>query len=703
MLPALRQDLALHPGPDAPDGSPTWTLHDPASNRFFALSWPAFEMLARWGLGSVEAMLASIHAETTLQVGEPDVHGLLQMLSGNHLLVAASAQDSQRLGAQARAQHLSAGQWLLKNYLFFRLPLLRPMHWLQRMSPWVRWAYQPAFWGGVALLWLLGGILSARRWDEFTHTFTSYGSWDGLLAVGVALSVAKVLHELGHAFTATRYGCRVPTMGVAFLVMWPVLYTDTNEAWKLRSRRQRLAIGAAGMLSELALASVALLLWHLLPDTPAWGPVRSGAFLLATTTWLLTVAINASPFMRFDGYFLLSDALNMPNLHERSFALARWWLRERLFGWGLPTPETLPPARHAGLIVFALMTWLYRLLLFFGIALLVYHAFFKALGLALMAVELGWFIARPVWREMRVWWQAREAMRWNRASRRSALLAGLGLLALVWPWQGVVQAPAVLGALQAQAVYAPYASQLMSPLPAAGQSFQAGQPLLQLRSPELTVRLQQAQAIEQQLQWQLSQQAFDPQLMAAGAALRKRWESAAAEVAGLQAEIQRLTLQAPFDARVAESNEDARPGSWVPAGERLLMLVGPTGSKVDAYVDEAALASLSPGLPARFVPSALEQPSVQCRVERVDPVQLSQLDAPVLASVHGGDIAVQKAHDGRLLPLQPVFRVRLEHCDRTQPPLMELPGRAELQGERRSWLGRGWRWAVALWQRESAL
>ena len=320
-----------------------------------------------------------------------------------------------------------------------------------------------------------------------------------------------------------------------------------------------------------------------------------------------------------------------------------------------------------------------------------------------MAVELGWFIARPVWREMRVWWQAREAMRWNRASRRSALLAGLGLLALVWPWQGVVQAPAVLGALQAQAVYAPYASQLMSPLPAAGQSFQAGQPLLQLRSPELTVRLQQAQAIEQQLQWQLSQQAFDPQLMAAGAALRKRWESAAAEVTGLQAEIQRLTLQAPFDARVAESNEDARPGSWVPAGERLLMLVGPTGSKVDAYVDEAALASLAPGLPARFVPSALEQPSVQCRVERVDPVQLSQLDAPVLASVHGGDIAVQKAPDGRLLPLQPVFRVRLEHCDRTQPPLMELPGRAELQGERRSWLGRGWRWAVALWQRESAL
>jgi len=702
-LPPLRQDLALHPGPDAADGTPTWTLHDPASNRFFALSWPAFELLSRWALGSVQAVVAAVNRETTLKVGDTDLIGLLQMLQGNHLLVAAGPQDTQRLAANAQALKLSPGQWLLKNYLFFRLPLLRPMHWLQRMSRRVRWAYSPAFWACIAALTVLGLGLASRRWDEFTHTFTSYASWEGLLAIGLALSVAKVLHELGHAFTATRYGCRVPTMGVAFLVMWPVLYTDTNEAWKLTSRRQRLAIGAAGMASELALAAVALVAWSVLPATPAWGPVRSGAFLLATTTWLLTVAINASPFMRFDGYFLLSDAVNLPNLHERAFALARWWMRERLFGWGEAPPERFSPTRQRWLIAFAFATWLYRLVLFFGIALLVYHAFFRALGLVLMAVELGWFIARPVWRELKAWFQHRDGLRWNRASRRTALFAAAGLVVLLWPWQTTVRAPAVLGALQSQALYAPYATQVVGTLPRPGQPVKAGQPLLQLRSPELAARLAQAQAREQQLQWQLSQQPFDERLMEAGAALRKHWEAAAAEVAGLQDEIRRLTLTAPFDGTVAEAAEDAPAGAWIPAGERLLQLVGPQGSKADAFVDEAALPAIAEGQPATFIPSAPEQAAVHCRVARVDVVQLAHLDTPAVGSPYGGDIPAQRAPDGRLLPLQPTFHVRLEHCDRALPPRSELPGIARLQGERRSLAEQGWRWLAALWQRESAL
>ena len=97
---------------------------------------------------------------------------------------------------------------------------------------------------------------------------------------GLLFSV--VLHEMGHALTARHFGCRVPAMGVAFLVMVPVLYTDTNDAWKLQSRRARLLIGAAGMLAELTLAVWATLLWCFLPD----GPLRAGVFLLASTTWI---------------------------------------------------------------------------------------------------------------------------------------------------------------------------------------------------------------------------------------------------------------------------------------------------------------------------------------------------------------------------------------------------------------------------------
>lgn len=704
MLPPLREDLGLHPGPDALDGSPTWTLHDPASHRFFSLSWPAFELLSRWGLRDPSAVLTAVHRDTPLRVTEHDLQSLLDMLRSNHLLVASDAQNTEQLARHAAATRMSPGQWLLKHYLFFRVPVLQPMRWLQRSSRWVRWAFQPAFWAGCLALMLLGLVLAGRRWDEFSHTLTSYASWQGLLAVGLALSAAKVLHELGHAFTATHFGCRVPTMGVAFLVMWPVLYTDTNEAWKLTSRRQRLWVGAAGMLSEMALASVALVAWSLLPDTPAWAPIRSGAFLLATTTWVLTVAVNASPFMRFDGYFLLSDAINMPNLHERAFALGRWRMREALFGWGDPPPERFNARRQRGLIVFAYATWLYRLVLFFGIALLVYHAFFKALGLLLLVVELVWFIARPVWREWQVWWQQRERWRWNRATRRTVSLLAVALLLLCWPWSSSVRVPGVLSPSEVQVVAATYAAQVVGPAPREGQAVRAGDLLLQLRSPELEQQWQQAVVQEQQLRLQLEQQPFDERLRELGPALRKQWEGAVAAVQGLSAQKDQLAVRAPFAGTVVEVAEGLHPGVWVPAGERLLSLAGPVGLKVDAYADESALSGLETGMPATFVPAVPEERSRRCELNRIDPVQLSTLDEPGLADVHGGPVTVQRLQDGRYAPQRPTFHLRLDRCDAQAAPRREIFGTVHLEAsERRSLLGDGLRYLVALWQREAVL
>ena len=144
-----------------------------------------------------------------------------------------------------------------------------------------------------------------RNWDVFQSTFIYFFSTEGLFLFLLAVFLAKIVHELGHAYTAKLYGLRVPTMGIAFLVLWPVLYTDTSDAWKLPNRRQRLSIAAAGMLAEIGLAGIATLLWSFLPD----GPIRSALFMVATTTWIITLLINSNPFLRFDVYFFLSDFL----------------------------------------------------------------------------------------------------------------------------------------------------------------------------------------------------------------------------------------------------------------------------------------------------------------------------------------------------------------------------------------------------------
>jgi putative peptide zinc metalloprotease protein len=331
LLP-LREEIAIFPGPAALDGSPSWTLHDPSSNRFYRLGWREFELLSRWDSGSVAALTARVEAETTLQVEHEDVDDLVRFLFSFDLLRASSPDATANMVKKADRQRGSWAKWLLHNYLFIRIPLLRPDRFLSLSYPYLRWVFSPLVAALVVAIGLIGLVRVARQWDVFLGTFVDMFSVQGAIGFGITLGCLKGLHELGHAYTAKRFGCRVPTMGLALLVMVPVLYTDVNDAWKLSSRRQRLAIGLAGATTELACAAFATFAWGSLQN----GPARSVAFLVATSTWLTTVLINASPFMRYDGYYVLSDWLEVPNLHTRAFALAQWSLRETLLRLGDP-------------------------------------------------------------------------------------------------------------------------------------------------------------------------------------------------------------------------------------------------------------------------------------------------------------------------------------------------------------------------------
>lgn len=697
-LPPLRQELSLTPGAATPDGAPSWMLHDPAANRFFQIGWPAFEMLSRWPLDDPEAIVAAVNAETTLHLSIDDFEVLIKMLRHQHLLVAASPADTGRLASAAAAGKLSHAMWLLKHYLMIRVPLWRPMPFLNRFARYAEIAYRPASWVVVALVALTGLVLVSRRWDEFIHTFHGYADLRGLIAIGVALGCAKVLHEFGHAFTAYRYGCRVPTMGVALLVMVPVLYTDTTEAWKVPGRAERLRIGAAGMLTELALAAFATLAWSVLPD----GPMRAGAFLLATTTWIGTLTINASPFMRFDGYFLLSDWLDMPNLHDRAFAIGRWWVRERLFGFDDPQPEPCAPGRRRFLIGFSFATWLYRLVVFFSIALVVYHTFFKALGLMLFCVEFGWFIARPIVREVAACWHRRGDLHWRRETRRSAFVGALLLGLFVLPWHGGVSAPAVLGPLRAQGLYVPEAAYMTSAAPIArdGQRVHAGDVLAVLASPDLTHRLQAGEAEEALLRWQVEQQSFDNRLLDQGVALRRRWEAARETVSGLTAQVAQLTLRAPFDG-VVQTDEALAPGTWLPRGAHLFDVVGPIGVKGEAFVGEDDAGRVEPGDRVSFVASLPELGALHCRVTAVDRVNVATLDAPSLASVYGGPLPVQLQPNTRqLVPLTATYRVRIGDCPAEQAWPREIVGTATIGGARQSFAWRALKRLASIFERE---
>ncbi|MEG1626156.1 MAG: HlyD family efflux transporter periplasmic adaptor subunit [Pseudomonas sp.] len=685
----LREDLRLlETAPDS-SGEPAWVIQDTVVNRFYRIGWLEFECLLRWDR-TPNDICQAIHAETPLR---PDVEQIVEFRQflEHHQLVRPGREALARLVARSKDNAWLSWSWWLHHYLFFRIPLLRPQHHLQWLAEKLDWLFKPLTAVLIVLLGLTGVLLVLQQWDTFTSAVVESFSASGLVSFAIALALAKTLHELGHALVATRLGLRVGHMGIAFVVMWPMLYTDTGESWKLRSSRQRLAIASAGILTELALAGLATLGWAL--SDP--GPLRNALLYLATTSWVLSLALNASPFMRFDGYFILSDLLDFPNLHERSSALARVTLRRVLLGLNEEWPEHFHPAKRRALVTFAIVTWVYRLVLFLGIAVAVYLLFFKLLGIFLFAVELAWFIVMPVWRELKYWWKHREGV--NTGHRRAWWAIGaLIVLLLAVPWRSQVQALGVARAEHQLRVFAPYPARLQA-LHRAGH-VAAGTALVTLEEPDIASRLSTSEASVKSYQARLGGLIADPSGADQAIATRQRLDVQFEEARAARSEIARLTLQAPFEGQWLDLDPNWQTGQWVSSREPIGILVDPRHWQVDAYVDQDEVQRLVAGGAVRFYPEGQPTP-ITGSVLAIGSTRVSQLHHEMLASRFGGPLTVA-SRGKELLPTPPLFHVLIK-LDGAPPALRETRGRLQIAGERRSLLGQGFIHVAAVLLRES--
>ncbi|MGZ5049621.1 MAG: HlyD family efflux transporter periplasmic adaptor subunit [Methylobacter sp.] len=696
-LPPLREELELFPGPCAFDGSPTWTLYDPVNQRFFRIGPLEHEILAHWQLSSPEAVSEQISQYGVFNVSEEDVQQVLQFLAGHNLLQVRGKEAVQRLVRQAEAARHHWFTWLIHHYLFFKIPLFRPDRFLARTYPALQWIYRPAVLYVLMALVVVNLYLLIDRWELFSRTFLHFFSAQGLVYYAIALTLTKTLHELGHAYTAHRYGCRVSAMGVAFLVMMPVLFTDASDAWKLASRRQRMAIGIGGIAAELGLAVLCTTLWHFLPD----GPLRSSVFLMATTTWVMTLLINLNPLMRFDGYFLLSDYWGIENLQNRAFALARWQLRRVLFGFRDPIPEQFPARTQRLLLTYAWAIWIYRFFLFLGIALLVYHFFFKLLGLFLMMVEIGWFIMLPIGKEIKHWLEHRQQMDWNRNTRTTSMLVLVAVGFLFIPWKSGIEAPGLLKIADHTELFMPLPGKLERVWVSKGQTVKAGQTLMEFGSSDLDSRLQQSKIKIDALRWELSFHGQEKNLINRRLVALTELESAVSEYDSLMDERKRLIIQAPYDGEIVEVNDQLNSGEWIAKDEPLLTVGQFDAYQIEAFLAEDHLKLIQFGAEAKFYPDQLDWPGVQCRIVRIDNAAVPQLP-PVFSSRYQGSIAVRGNNKDNLVPEASVYRVLLQPIDESRLSVNRaIKGTTVIEGKAESVVASLWRQVVAVLIRES--
>ena len=693
VLPPLREDLQICRGAPQLDGSAAWLIYDTLRDRYFQIAQTHLRILEHWKLQNPSAIMAQL---ADIDVSLDDIESLLKFLLVNALTQDPPSNDFQNFVQQADAQNTSMLSSVLHKYLFIRIPLLAHHAFLARTVRFVEFAYTKMWALFVIMVGLAGGYLALRQWEQFTHTFLHFFNLDGLIGYICALAFVKICHEFGHAYTATRYGCRVPTMGVAFMVMFPILYTDTTDSWKILERRKRLEIAAAGVAVELSIAAFATLAWALLPD----GLWRSAAFFIATTSWVMSLAVNLNPLMRFDGYHFASDLFGIQNLQERSFAIGRWSLREFLFDLRDPLPEALSSRMRYGMTAFAWATWVYRFFLFLGIALLVHDFFFKALGILLFVVEIGWFIMIPIRNEVREWRKRTQTILARPRIRVVATVATLAIAIFIVPWQNTVRVPAIIETTNQETVHGRAPGQIVEVLVKNGAAVRRGDLLVSLSSRALETEIAQQQKRVALTQTRINRIAADGDMLDIKLTLEQEFDRTTKTLSALETELRSLSIRAPFDGVVTDLDPTLHPGRWINQSVPIATLVTPQSAHIRGYISDRAVQRIDIGASAIFIPYNHQRSKISGTINHISATNAEMITIPALTSRHGGSIPVSDVTEG-LVPLGGWYSTTMQIDTGLEGAPQMIAGEIHTKGKPESFALSIWRRIVHILIRET--
>lgn len=679
-LPDLNPLLKLYPSAKGKDGAPNWILFYPASNKYYKVSWAEFECIARFHkYETAEELVEKVNQETTLEIDLEDVKTLILFLSQNGLL-----KPSQQIQPTQQKQKEPLWKKLVHRYLFFTIPLFQPQNFLNTAYPYIRPLISKTFWFFSLFLLLVGILLTLPKLDHFLATFTHIFSLEGLILTTIIFTLIKIVHEFGHAFMARHFNVPVPHMGVAFMVMYPVLYTEMSGTWRVSERNPRMMMGLAGVMTEIVLAALFLIYWHITPSVLG----QSIAFSVVTISLLGTFLINLNPFMRFDGYYVLSDFWGIENLHQTAIAHAKNWIRRTFFGLDETIESEYSAQTIKKLILFGIGTMTYRFFLYLGIAFLVYYVFFKPLGLILMMVELLWFIAIPVFNELKYLATKFQTIA---ASKQGILLTLLAIIAiglLILPTKTSIHSKAILHPMYYSNIYPVKAGKIEEIYVKNGEKVMKGMPLIRLSSEILNQDYAVAKTkLNELIQLKRREQTNIDSFRENKALIDLEITEAKQEVTSIEVQLDKLEITADFDGIVKDIPDDLHQGRFVKGDQLLMRLVNPGKQEITAYIDENDLNHIAINNTAIFSPDYALLQKTDFVISKIETTNIEDLQWKELSAEHGGTIATKTDNLSNNKTLRSYYKVSLHPKDtskQAQNLAIVTRGRIKILGEKAS-------------------
>lgn len=639
-------------------GLPWVVLEDAYAHRFFRITPEAYDFLLtlHQGITIDQAWQAYLRQHPQHAPGQEEVVQLLSQLHVSNLLHFSDGANSLEIDRRAREARNKEFRGKLMSFLYFRVPVWDPDNFLAGMDRWLR--HVPAWL--IVALWLVVGLSGASavigEWSRVSDHSQGAFAWANLPWLYLCMAVMKVVHETCHGLVCKRYGGKVHTFGLMFLVTTPLPYVDTTASWAFPNKWHRMLVSSAGMISDLFMAALGALVWA------ATGPglVNSLAFNVMLIGSVSSVIFNGNPLLRFDAYYVLADALDIPNFYQKS---QQYWFfladRYLLGSHAARTPVDVPSER-IWLMSYAPVSLFYRLVVSYAIVLFVMDLWL-GLGLVLLALTLYMLVVAPAWKGLsHLFGPQVQAHRWRAWAGAGGLSALVAVFIFAVPWPHAIYAQGVVQMSRFSVLYAPLDGRLEHAVLGHGQSVEAGAPLMWFDPVGLTVDIEQTKRERDELltleRSALSRQVADFQPLV---------EQRQAKEQRLQELERRLALavvRAPHGGHYIALEGGERQGTWLGQGTEVGHVLDPSmGYQFVAVISQERARELFAQPVGKLGLRLLGQADQLIPVERVVllPYQKERLPSAALGWLGGGDLPVSTQDAKGEKAAEEFFEVRL--------------------------------------------
>ncbi len=638
-------------------GCSSYQIEDCDRGRFFQVGVPEYLLISLLdGRTTLESALRLARQTTAgRNLSRGDAEAIVRWLLENRLAVPAVVGQAAETPVQTSAPKLR------RHPLFMQIPLFNPDRLLSRLCPLLSWLHSPLLLVVWAMIVLMALYRIGCQWPRFTAASAGILAPDNWLwLIGVWL-VLKVLHEFAHGLVCKRYGGKVGSMGIMLILLAPLAYVDVTSSWRFPSRWQRIHVALAGIHLEIGLAALAALAWSVAEP----GLLSHRLYSVILIGGVPALLFNANPFMRADGYYVLSDLTGIANLYPAAMQQVKGLVHHAMVG--TPIPALPHPPRIRLLIrLYGIAVWMWRVTVYTGF-IIAASAMFSGAGIFLAAGCAVTFFVRPVY-NLATLIVHRVRDRQISVVRPilcvATLLLTVGLPSLALSWTRNCTAPGVVQYSPHAVVRADTGGFLTDLQVVDNQPVEQGQLLAVLANDELQSRFNR-------LQLEVAASELNCRLMlrqgrtAEHRLERERLAGLQEQRRTLQEEVDALSIHAPITGRVIARRIESLRGTWLESGEEILAIGGTGGRELRISVDQSDLPAITEQFGQRVRVRLPGRAAFAGTVSQITPRGDTQVSLPQLSAVNGGPLPVRMTEQPAAGGADAVYRLLAPRFDAT--------------------------------------